>query len=373
MLYTAKPLDRDEKAVLERIEQLRREIGAYQSTRRWFGVLRRNTFARAIRGSNTIEGINVTVDDAMAAVEREEPLEAKTEAWAAIAGYRDAMTYVLQRAGDPHFSYSTELINSLHFMMLGYDLAHNPGRWRPGAVFVRNEQTDERVYEGPDAEIMPGLMIELIDSFNQDDDEPGIIRAAMAHLNLVLIHPFSDGNGRMARCLQSLMLARGWGSLNPVFLNIEEYLGRNTDDYYEVLANVGGGSWQPGRETKPWVRFCLTAHFRQATTLRRRAEYFRQLFDAAEAEVTGLGLNERMTVAVAEAAMGYRIRNATYRKGADVSDSLASRDLKSLVEADFLVPKGEKRGRFYVASPRTSTIADRVPRPQQAGDPFSLC
>ena len=48
----------------------------------------------------------------------------------------------------------------------------------------------------------------------------GQIQAGMAHLNLVMIHPFRDGNGRMARCLQSLVLARG-GILNPVFISIE--------------------------------------------------------------------------------------------------------------------------------------------------------
>jgi len=62
----------------------------------------------------------------------------------------------------------------------------------------------------------------------------------MAHLNLTMIHPFSDGNGRMARCLQSLVLARG-GKLSPEFLSIEEYLGRNTPSYYQVLSAVAQG------------------------------------------------------------------------------------------------------------------------------------
>ena len=47
--------------------------------KRWFGLLRRNTFARNVRGSNTIEGYNVTKDDAVAAVENEEPIDPKDE------------------------------------------------------------------------------------------------------------------------------------------------------------------------------------------------------------------------------------------------------------------------------------------------------
>ena len=41
------------------------------------------------------------------------------------------------------------------------------------------------------------------------------------------------------------------GVVSPVFSSIEEYLGRNTGDYYRVLAEVGGGSWQPRNDTRP--------------------------------------------------------------------------------------------------------------------------
>ena len=54
----------------------------------------------------------------------------------------------------------------------------------------------------------------------------------MAHLNLVMIHPFEDGNGRMSRALQSLVLARDH-IVAPEFASIEEYLGRNTPAYYQ--------------------------------------------------------------------------------------------------------------------------------------------
>jgi Fic family protein len=91
----------------------------------------------------------------------------------------------------------------------------------------------------------------------------------MAHLNLVMIHPFRDGNGHMARCLQSLVLVRG-GVFSPVFMSVEDYLGRNTHAYYDILAAVGKGSWQPAGDTRPWLRFMLTAHLRQATTMLRR-------------------------------------------------------------------------------------------------------
>ncbi|NIA03686.1 MAG: hypothetical protein GWP12_04075 [Nitrospirae bacterium] len=84
----------------------------------------------------------------------------------------------------------------------------------------------------------------LVAALNEDvSDIPSMVRAGMAHLNLVMVHPFKDGNGRMARALQTLVLARE-RILAPQFSSIEEYLGRNTPAYYGVLAEEDGV--QPG-------------------------------------------------------------------------------------------------------------------------------
>lgn len=87
-----------------------------------------------------------------------------------------------------------------------------------------------------------------------------------------MIHPFRDADGRMARCLQTLVLSRNQVAA-PVFSNIEEFLGHNTEDYYAVLAVTADGQWQPARDTRAWVRFDLRAHRIQAqTVLARNAE-----------------------------------------------------------------------------------------------------
>ena len=75
-------------------------------------------FARAVQGSNSIEGYNASLDDVVAAVEGEPTLDARRETQLALAGYRDAMTYVLQIAGDEALEVDEGLMKSLHFMML---------------------------------------------------------------------------------------------------------------------------------------------------------------------------------------------------------------------------------------------------------------
>ena len=311
----------------------------------------------------------------MAAVEGEEPLDAEPETWLSVTGYRSAMTYVLQLAkGNPDNLVLNEgILRSLHFMMLEHDLSKHPGNWRPGPIYVRDEERGENVYEGPPVGMVPRLVEELIEYLNSPQDQDhGLVKAAMAHLNLAMIHPFSDGNGRMARCLHTLMLAVR-GIHDPVFSSIEEYLGhrRNTRTYYDVLAEVGGESWSPNNSTRPWIRFCLTAHFRQAATVQRRMAMVGKLWEDLEREIIERRFPERYVYALLDAAMGFHIRSLHYRRTAEVSNVVASRDLRRMVEAGFLVPTGERRGRVYN---RSDSLRDRWTKirgePEQIPDPF---
>ncbi|HEY5434669.1 MAG TPA: Fic family protein [Candidatus Limnocylindrales bacterium] len=363
MLFATPALTPDELDVVARIEDLRRTLRFQTSGTpvRWTGSLRRAMLARAIQGSNTIEGYTVDLADAMELAEGEGTVGPADETRMAIAGYRDAMTYVLQLAKDPHFTYSDGLVRSLHFMMLRHDMTSSPGLWRPGPVFVHHEPTGQTVYEGPDAELVPSLMAELVADLQASTGVPALVRAAMAHLNLVMVHPFRDGNGRLARILQSLVLARE-GILAPEFASIEEYLGANTQAYYDVLAETGGDAWHPERDARAWVRFCLTAHLRQARTLSQRVEQSERLWSLLEAESARLGLPDRVVIALFDAAQGFRVRNSQYQVHADVSDYAGGRDLKRLVETDLLEPRGEKRGRFYVGHPRLLSMVEPIQR-----------
>jgi Fic family protein len=374
MLFKTPDLNEQDLAVLREIEDSRRQLrSALRSPKRWTGNLRRNLMARAIRGSNSIEGYDVSLDDALAAVDEDEPMDADRRTWAEITGYRAAMTYVQQLAKAGHFEYNTTLFSSLHYMMLSHDLSKLPGQFRPGPVYVYDDETEEIVFEGPDAELVPGLVDELIEWLREVHDDPLFVRAAMAHLNLVMMHPFKDGNGRMARALQTLVLARD-GILDPVFSSIEEYLGsgKNTPEYYAVLAKVGGGEWNPGNDPTEWVSFNLRAHHIQAQTVLRRTNEARKLWAAVEALVEGKGLPDRAIASLCNAALGFRIRRSSYMHDADVEPATAARDLRTLVEADLLVPHGQTRGRRYVASQhlRDVYLQVRAARPSIV-DPYA--
>jgi len=379
-IFATPALGTGEMVALERIEEIRGQLRYYLATgpKRWLGSVRRVLAARAIQGSNTIEGFNVSVEDAVAAIDGGEPSSPSDDDWEAVLGYRRAMTYVLQLAHDEHFEYSDQLLRSLHYMMTEHFLAEaSPGLWRSGPIWVHNDATGEVVYEGPEAQLIPSLIGELVRSLGNDGGTPAIVRAAMAHLNLVMIHPFRDGNGRMSRCLQTLVLARE-RILTPELCSIEEYLGRNTAAYYAVLAEVGRGRWSPQGDARAWVRFCLVAHYVQAlSVLRRIRESEKMWLDCVDAARTKR-LPSRAVAGLFDAALGLTVRNAAYRlaversTGEEISKQVATDDLGAMVRAGLLRAHGARRGAFYTMGAPLEEIRATARKDRDRIDPSGL-
>jgi Fic family protein len=373
MIYQMPECGAEERAAIQRIEALWRELRFYvaHDQKRWVGSVRRLLAAVANQGSNSIEGYNISTEDAIAAIQGAvEPMDSRWQDWQANLGYRRAMTYVLQLAQDQSFEYSTALLRSLHFMMVEYDLDASPGLWRPGPIWVQNERTKAIVYEGPDNAYVPTLAEDLVDNLNKVDGQ-AIVRAAMAHLNLVLIHPFRDGNGRMARCLQSLVLVRD-GHLAREFCSIEEFLGvpANQQRYYDELHKVARGHWTPENDARSWIRFCLEAHYIQAISVLRRVRESEWIWEQLDQLVERLGLHPRMSDALFDASLGLRIRNSAYRAsleswGQEISAQTATTDLRAMVKAGLLEQVGAKRGAHYVASDELMAIRNRARQNRQ--------
>lgn len=350
ILYTAPPLTSEDEGVLGEIHRMRKDLRhVLRTPQRWEGGLRRSALARAIRGSNSIEGYEVAEDDAAAAIDGEDPISADEKTFLEIQGYRQALGYVLAMGDTDYATFDATELRAMHYMMLSHDLSKSPGRYRKGPVYVHDGRNDAVVYEGPDASDVPALMDALVASLHTGLNSDPVVRAAMAHLNLVMIHPFRDGNGRMARALATLVLTRS-DIGEPEFSSIEEWLGANTDDYYSVLAHTGHGSWQPRDSAHMWLAFNLRAHHMQAQTVARRVEEAVVTWNELEQLATGHGLPDRTMDAMFDAVLGYRVRRGGYIKRTDVTEQTATRDLAALTSAGVLTAHGNGRGRYYAAA-----------------------
>lgn len=365
-LFATPDPDLEDQQVIGEVHETRATLADYlRAPKRWNGLLRRTSTARAIQGSNTIEGYTVSEEDAVAAVDDEPPLSANEETWLEIIAYRRVLTYVLNVATEPGFVIDEAVLRSMHFMLLDHDLSKTPGRYRTKEIFVRDDKRGVNVYAGPDGDLVPELMRSLSESLSAPTTDDPLVRGAMAHLNLVMIHPFCDGNGRMARPLQTAVLAQDQ-VVEPTFSSIEEWLGNNTQDYYDVLAATGHGAWNPGNDATLWVRFNLRAHHMQAQTMRRR-------FDEAEIQwrkidelVAEHRLNDRIGAALFDALIGLRVTRPSYVKLTELDERTATRDLVNAANIGLLEARGERRGRHYVAGEPLRQIqaalrADRKP------------
>jgi len=138
----ATPLpDLEDQIVIAEIQRARASAAdLLRLPRRWTGVLRRASEARAIQGSSTIEGYTVTDAEALAAVYDEPPKTADEATWAEIVGYRSVMTYVLNVATESGFVIDEAVLCAMHFMLLQRDLSKTPGRYRTGDIYVRDER-----------------------------------------------------------------------------------------------------------------------------------------------------------------------------------------------------------------------------------------
>ena len=180
----------------------------------------------------------------------------------------------------------------------------------------------------------------------------------MAHLHVVSVHPFRDGNGRISRIVQSLVLARV-RLISPEFSSIEEYLGHHTQQYYAVLRQVQAGSYQPERDAAPWVRFCVTAHIEQA---RQRLEQIAQAatrWATLERLAEARGWPDRLVIAL-EQSLFDGTERAAYAAEADISLATATSDLRRLVDAGLVTQLGRTRSTRYVASDELRRLTPSV-------------
>jgi len=199
-----------------------------------------------------------------------------------------------------------------------------------------------------DADV-PALVDEVVRWLDSGDlARHSVIRAAMAHLNLVSIHPFRDGNGRLARTVQSLVLAKE-GLLRPELVSIEPYLGRHTREYYAVLEEVQGPAFDPHRDASAWVEFCIEAHVSEATERRRWLEIAFARHGFCERLAHEQGYPERFVIAMDQALFGLPVTNADYRRESGMAGPTATQDLQRLRSDGWLDQEGGGRSVRYVA------------------------
>ena len=185
--------------------------------------LRKANRIRTIQGSLAIEGNTLSTEQITAILNGKTVIAPPKE----VQEVRNAIkAYEAFQQWQP--SQEADLLQAHQILMTG--LIDEVGQYRHSGVGVMSG--DRVVHMAPPANQLNRLMIDLLDWLNDSDIHP-LIQSSVFHYEFEFIHPFADGNGRMGRLWQTLILSR-W---NPIFANIpvESLIYQNQKSYYEAL------------------------------------------------------------------------------------------------------------------------------------------
>ncbi|MGH2661206.1 MAG: Fic family protein [Actinomycetota bacterium] len=318
--------------------------------RRWAGRLRRDLEAEAVAASTSMEGVVVTVDEVRRILAGDQPPEVEPADRDLVEGYQQAMNFVLRRADDPAFEWNRELIVGLHDRILAGKYDQGAGRLRTESpAFVVNRLTGEQVFLPPSGEEVEKLIDEACQRLREGPSHPAVL-SAWAHVAIASIHPFRDGNGRVARVLASLAMYRG-GFTRAEFTSLEEWWGHHRADYYAAFECLGE-RFRYDTDVSPFIEAHIEAQLKQVRSLDLRERVQREIWVVLEDIAEDANLHRRVGNALWDAFFGRDVTAGYYRGLADVSPATATNDLAGAVSAGLLLAEGQRRARRYLADVR---------------------
>lgn len=207
----------------------------------------------------------------------------------------------------------------------------------------------ERIhYEAPETDRLDDEMTRFLDWFETAAPDP-VLKAAIAHLWFVTIHPFDDGNGRIARAIADLALARAEDTAQR-FYSMSAQIRAERKTYYDTLESSQKG----GLDITPWLLWfiaCLGRAFDGADTVLASVMYKARFWES----IVGQALNERQRKVINRLLDGFegKLTNAKWATIAKTSSDTALRDINDMVQRGILVKDAAGgRSTSYSLAPR---------------------
>lgn len=271
--------------------------------------------------------------------------------------YEDGMVEVLVDATTRHNEPLTcERLFGWHAALFptGYSGLHEitVGGWRTdeqGAMEVISGRPGKQKvhYEAPPADRLPGEVDAFLAWFNSPQGQDGIIRAGIAHFWFVTLHPFDDGNGRLARAITDMAMAQDEKTSRRAY-SLSSQISASRKAYYSVLeeAQKGAGDFSG------WLYWFLEM-VEQGIRNSRELARLTLMKGAFWKRFAGAPINDRQRKVLNKmldaGPDGFEggLSNKKYQNMTKASSATATRDLKALVEGGMLVQAGGGRSMRY--------------------------
>lgn len=301
--------------ILQLIVSISEKLGEIKSTHlhKPPTKLRKKNRIKTIQSSLEIEGNTLTEEQITAILENKKVIAPQKD----IIEVQNAIkVYEQLRSFNP---YQIQDLEKAHAILM-HQLLDNAGKLRTKNVGIVKGEKIEHI--APSGTMVKGLMNDLFD-YLQNDEEILLVKSCVFHYEFEFIHPFLDGNGRMGRFWQTLILMQKY----PVFeyLPLENIIKKNQNAYYEALSK----SDKMGQST-PFIAFMLNV-------------IFEALNDLLQSQNRTLSAEERILIfqdVIKDKIFSRKDYLSNYK---EISTATASRDLKNAVKQNILVKFGENR------------------------------
>jgi len=281
--------------------------------------LRQNNRVRTIQGSVGIEGNTCSVVQ-VEAISAGKPVPLSELEQLEVRNALEA--YAILPAFEP---FSVDSLLSAHAQLMGGGLVINPGRFRtsPIEVYITENSTRLMPHQDKVPDMMESLFMYLCDS-----DDSVLMKSVRFHIDFVNIHPFADGNGRIARLWQTRLLME----YHPIFefLDVESMVFEHRPEYYACI-----------RQAQDAVNCACFAEF----MLKQIKASLSRLWSADWSVVNTV--EERLRIATDRFREEPFTRKEYLQQFKTISPVTASRDLKHGVDAGNLIRTGDRRTAVY--------------------------
>jgi Fic family protein len=304
--------------------------------------LHRDVRVSRVSGTTRIEGADLG-EEAVGRLARQALPRAESEDERDNINALQAYEFIDFLSDQPDISVDELVIRQLNrYFIANAAVPLTPGAYRKGSNSVGN-------FTPPDPGDVPSLMRSFALWLREEEDEDEIhpvLKASIAHLHLVAVHPFWDGNGRTARGLEALLLQRSPFGFRKL-LSVETLLLDLKDDYFASLQRSLGTTFSEDYDATPWLEFSTMVLKSCSDDLVSKTADWYRMMQQAHNMWAAKGWPQRQADGYAFAIQTGQITRSDYMEITGVSPATASRDLAELVEAKVFTAEGKTRTRVY--------------------------
>src|SRR5438876_7080949 len=336
---------------LDDLRWLFANLGIDPRYREWF---QHRAWVRTIHGTTRIEGNSLNDLEVEELLDRL-PTTRQKDALEVLAT-REALSFVDELAPDPKLRIDERIVREIHKRVLD-DIDHvlRPGEYRTGENRV-GDADGNIIFATALSGDVPDLMHRFGGWLREGaSGEHPVVAAALAHLELVGIHPFYDGNGRTARALARLLLIHHGYALDGL-VSVDAYLDLQRREYFAAIRETLGASYSRGYDATPFVAYFLRAITGAAEHVPTRVKGVTELLRVLRDEVASGALAPQLTDALVFAWINGSIRPSDYRSISGRTGPSATRDLGVAVRSGYLSASGVTSSRRYIAGPKLKAV-----------------